>query len=361
MSVFEKQRLHRYEYWQGQMLRSADFESQLADTAQHRWWHNRALHNAFGVYQGLKASELTAGTLSGISIEAGVAYDCFGRELIVDIPQNIKLPVNVPPAPVTMVLLLRYEARADVSAQSTQELCWTSTSTQGTVIFVWMPENRVRLHDGVPLAEVEYKNTGPQLVATFVPPGARPIARPKIAGGATLPATTDWEPWTIDTPHDLQTGVTRLLPQMVGVQAKVDTSAAGFIQTPCYFAWLGGPLFSLTSGQLLPDLFTHLADESPTEFIFRMWFPQPPPQIEINIVHAAPALASGGFSVISDPNDFFPFARTQKLYVHWLACQMPPVIPYVPLRLRLQNESLLSVVLKNSDLLTTGLVNNLRK
>jgi hypothetical protein len=52
MSVFEKRPLERVRYWQGQMLRSADFRAQSADTAQHRWWHNRALHNAYGVYRG---------------------------------------------------------------------------------------------------------------------------------------------------------------------------------------------------------------------------------------------------------------------------------------------------------------------
>ena len=361
MSIFEKRRLHRYEYWQGQMLRSADFQSQLADTAQHRWWHNRALHNPFGVYQGLKASALTAsgGDLSGVTIDAGVAYDCFGRELIVDTPQNISLPINVPPAPVTMVLLVRYDAHADVSAQEMQEICWTGSSSQGTVTFLWLPEDRVRLHDGVPIAEVAYKD-GRTTLQTFVPPGARPIARPEVASGATLPSTTAWEPWTMDVPHDLQTGVSRLLPTMVGVQARVNTSAAGFTQTPCYFAWLGGPLFNRTSGQLLPDMFTHLAEESPAGFTFRMWFPQP--QIVFQETSGPGSVAPpSSYSAISNPGDFFPFARTQKLYVHWVALQMPPMVSYVPLRLRLLNALLLPEVLDGAALLKAKLAINLGK
>lgn len=360
MSVFEKRRLHRYEYWQGQMLRSSDFQSQLADTAQHRWWHNRALHNAFGVYQGLTASPLvTSGDLSGVGIALGVAYDCFGRELIVDTPQNINLPVNVPPGSLKMLLLVRYESQTDASAQSIQEICWSNAGTQGTVSFVWLPEDQVRLHDGVALARVVYTNGRPSLDTTFVPPGARPIARPKIASGATVPAATAWEPWTIDTPHFLQTGVSRLLPTEVGVQVRVDTSAAGFTQTPCYFASLGGPLLNSTSGLLLPDMFTSLADESPSGFTFRMWFP--PPVVVLEIAHPHDTFPIGGFQVINQPAQFFPFARTQKLYVQWLACQMPATVPYVPLSLRLQNELLLSVVLEDTALQKAKLAIDLMK
>src|SRR6516225_2672470 len=46
--------LQRLRYWQGQMLRSRDFRDQLAIEGQLRCWHNRAMHNAFGVASGFK-------------------------------------------------------------------------------------------------------------------------------------------------------------------------------------------------------------------------------------------------------------------------------------------------------------------
>jgi len=364
MTTFEKRRLDRFRYWQGQMLRSADFQAQAADTAQHRWWHNRALHNAFGVYQGLTAYALSdsSGQLSGVRIAPGVAYDCFGRELIVDSPQRIKLPVNVPPPPVKMWLLVRYDSQADCSAHAMEEICWSSSGTQGTVTFTWLPKDQVHLRDGVALAEVDYDSTGRNLSTTFVRPGARPISRPKIASGATVPAATVWGPWTIDTPIQIPSGGKVLRPTSIGVSTRIDTSAAGFTQTPCYFAWLAGPLFNASSGQLLPDMFCSLSDESPTGFTFQMWFPPPPPPIAlIELASPSASSASSGLQIIRSDTDFYPFARRQKLYVQWLACQMPTTVPYIPLQLRMLNEFLLPLVLQKPVLLNPAMAINIAK
>ncbi|MGY3036607.1 hypothetical protein ACVIIV_005777 [Bradyrhizobium sp. USDA 4354] len=344
MCDLEKRALQRIRYGHGQMLRSLDFRDQLADTAQHRWWHNRALHDAYGVYQGLTASAIASGgALVGLNVTEGVGVDCFGRELIVDSPQRVPVPVNVPPVPVTLVLLIRYEDRRDCHPEAMEEICWATSGTDGssTVSFKWMPLERTRVRDGVPLAQVIYDATGKPLVKTdFVPPGARPLARPGIATGATLPAKTAWEPWTIDVPQSA-TGAA-VQRTAVGVQTRIDTSAAGFRRRPCYFAWLAGPLFNRNTVRLLPDMFSSLTDESANGFTFRMWFPPSRPVIEIAIVSDEAA----GLSVISRPDDFFPFALQQKLYVQWVACEMPETLPYVPMRLRILNKFLLPLVLE---------------
>jgi hypothetical protein len=345
MSALEKRALQRVRYAQGQMLRSVDFRDQLADVAQHRWWHNRALHDAYGVYQGLTpAGVLSGGALVGVTIAAGVGVDCFGRELIVDSPQTVALPTNAPRRPVRMVLLIRYGNGGGSASQAMAEICWAVTAPQGasTVSFVWMPLDRVRLWHGVPLAEVIYGETGPsKLTADFVPPAARPIARPAIAAGETLPAKTAWQTWSVDAP--LQIGHTVLSHTPFGVRTRVDTSAAGFMRTPRYFAWLGGPLFNRNTATLLPDMFSSLADESATGFTFQMWFP-PEQLIELAFV-ANPT----GTQIIRTPEAFFPFARQQKLYVRWLACEMPPAVPYVPMSLRILNELLLPIVLQKVE------------
>src|SRR5439155_6053236 len=51
MASTEKRNLERVRYWQGQMLRSRDFNDIHATEEQRRWWHNRALHDAYGIYQ----------------------------------------------------------------------------------------------------------------------------------------------------------------------------------------------------------------------------------------------------------------------------------------------------------------------
>lgn len=355
MSLLEKRPLERVRYWQGQMLRSADFRAQNADSAQHRWWHNRALHNAYGVYQGLTtlatydSSSPLLSVLLSVQVAPGVAYDGFGRELIVESPQTITFPKDlpVPLPPMTLVLLMRYAVGNACHATANDEICWASTSPQssGTVTFSWVLSNRVNVCEGVPLGQVTHDGKGGIILdPSFVPPGSRPIARPAIETGATLPQTTAWQPWIINAPMPV-TGA-NFDPRPVGVKVRVDTSAAGFTRTPCYFAWLVGPLFNPDTGQLLPNMFSSLSEESATGFTFRMWFPRPQQQvILLALKHAAVNL-----QVIRNPNEFFPFAQQQKLYVEWIASEMPPTVPFVPLRLRILNQWLLPLVLKNVSL-----------
>ena len=44
--------LQRLRYWQGQKLLSRDFRDQVSYESELRWWHNRALHNAYGQNSG---------------------------------------------------------------------------------------------------------------------------------------------------------------------------------------------------------------------------------------------------------------------------------------------------------------------
>src|SRR5215472_16477607 len=89
MARLEKRKLDRFQYWQGQKLKSRDFRDIQADTAQHRWWHNRALHNAYGIYKGFGVS---VSTDPFVEVRPGVAYDCFGRELILQTTQTVSIP-----------------------------------------------------------------------------------------------------------------------------------------------------------------------------------------------------------------------------------------------------------------------------
>ena len=82
--VYEMQRL---KYWQGQKLLSRDFRDQTSYEAQLRWWHNRALHNAYGVSYGFAVTLLD----TRVRIDCGVAYDCYGRELVLQQPRELAL------------------------------------------------------------------------------------------------------------------------------------------------------------------------------------------------------------------------------------------------------------------------------
>src|SRR5678815_1790192 len=80
--------MQRLKYWQGQKLLSRDFRDQTSYEAQLRWWHNRALHNAYGVSYGFAVTLID----TRVRIDCGVAYDCYGRELILQAPRELVLP-----------------------------------------------------------------------------------------------------------------------------------------------------------------------------------------------------------------------------------------------------------------------------
>src|ERR1700677_1453915 len=104
MTKPEKRKLQRVQYWQGQMLRAQDFLNLQGVEAQRRWWHNRAIHNAYGVSEGLEAN-LTG---SVVSVSHRLTYDIFGRKFILERAQAVALPKKVPTDDPPMTLLFRY-------------------------------------------------------------------------------------------------------------------------------------------------------------------------------------------------------------------------------------------------------------
>src|SRR5438477_12013226 len=82
--------IERLEYWEGQLLRSGDFSGAQNADNQRRWWHNRALHNAYGISLGLTVTQ----DGDWLDVDCGVAYDCEGRELIV--PTGARVPIPKP-------------------------------------------------------------------------------------------------------------------------------------------------------------------------------------------------------------------------------------------------------------------------
>jgi hypothetical protein len=221
--------LQRLRCWQGQMLRSRDFRDQLAIEGQFRFWHNRAMHNAFGVVSGLKV------TLEGesVKIEPGIAYDGFGHELVLQRPHSSLLPPTNQP----MTLLACYkESRSYPSKNEVGEAC---VVPKGGLFaeepqFVWKASATLDPSDGVPLAELVVIEDAKKfsLKSDFTNPVVRAMARPKIVVAKTILGATPWEAWAVRGGGDA----------VFGFQATIDASAWGFTEPPCYFAWLQGPL-----------------------------------------------------------------------------------------------------------------------
>lgn len=335
MNRQENRRLERVQYWQGQRLRSKDFLDLEAVEAQRRWWHNRALHQAYGVHEGFAVSSAPGGIRNGVSVSRGVAYDVHGHELILERPQTIPLPVNLHAdhkGQATASLLIRYRPPRGSQQARLSEVCFGQKHAIaiGTCEFFWKLKQRVVPSDGVVIGNLRSSTGkfGPDydllLDPSFSPVAPRPIASPLLASGSTVPGNTPWQTWNF-----LSYGA-------VGVQTYIDTSAAGFTRIPCYFAWLQGPLWNPQTLQLVPAIFPSITGESVGGFTFRLWLTFPEPTVDFRTearVATATAAASAlpPMNFITDPDAFKIYAQQQKLYVNWIACQMRvPISSCVP-------------------------------
>ena len=91
--------LERLRNVDGEMLRSRDFRDRIAYDLELHWWHQRAVHQAFGVASGLDVSDPQGGELT---VAPGVAYDASGRDLVLLDQATVDLPTSGPP--ITLVL-----------------------------------------------------------------------------------------------------------------------------------------------------------------------------------------------------------------------------------------------------------------
>lgn len=229
----------RLRHSRGEALLGRDFADQSAQEDQLRWWHNRALHRAYGVTAGLEVTFIPPppATPDVAVVAPGIAYDCHGRELILDQPRRIPVPAGTE----TRYLVLSRHAGA-----------------ASGVTLRWLPPDTAATSDGVRLTA-----TGPD-APVVNPPQARPMARPRIGRGATIPGATAWQPWV---------EAIREPPWNLGVQVEIDTSAAVFTAAPCYFAQLTGRLWHSTNPLLLLVPFDHIAKPSKDRFTFRLLMP----------------------------------------------------------------------------------------
>ena len=397
--------LQRLRYWQGQKLLSRDFRDQASYESELRWWHNRALHNAYGVSYGFQV----ALDDTHVEINCGVGYDCYGRELILQVPKRMVVPE--PDEKFEPVTLVANIAAADQHISSREVLMGTvdCSPNRMTPTFQWKQSRCCQFVDGVPLAEISYEPSAPleslpanvrfppspdqkvyydaekklliaiegltpeeeaelrklsddpafaaaidKLVAAdqrtpvlnayFVQRRARAFTRPRIGSGATVAGDTAWDLWT----EIIRDPAGHKVPADLGVQVTVDTSGAGFTETPCYFAWLQGTLWDQVHLNFFPVPIVHIDRETYHRFRFRLWMPSiialigariryanvdpdlstgttPLQPVNMRFLNrgttANSAIANAQTQPRSFATDFVNFARQQKLSVCWMGIQ----------------------------------------
>jgi hypothetical protein len=274
--------LERLRWVPRQLVRSRDLRDQLNISAQLRWWHNRAVHDPFGVASGMEVT-LTADAQSA-TVQPGVAYDCAGRALRLLAPRIVSLPTGHESA------MLVARAR-DELALAEPELAWREAG-------------RLDPREWVPLVRLTFETGAPAVH----PLGsrARPLARPRLGYGMTPAEGTPWEPWV-------------LLETPIGLQVTLDTRAAGFTDVPCYFAWLQ---WQQVASSQLPYLYyfylavQYLEEPAIDRFVFRVRLPLG--LGDLRVTGGRPGIREGR---VRSAEELVSFARGQQLSVCWLGIQ----------------------------------------
>ena len=254
--------LQRLRYRPGQDLLSRDFRDQGRFDDEFRWWHNRAMHEAFGVRAGLSVHAVTTPGEERVDVDAGVAYDGFGREVILPAPATLPIPSGSGEAD-RRVLVIRYHSDDGDRTADALSSVWCHGSVRPKAELDWVLDRRLRPIDGVPLARVLYESGHPRFDAAFHPPAARALARPRMGSGSTVVGGTKWEIWDLG----VRPGV------LLALQVSIDTHAAGFTEPPCYFAWLQGGLETRLKADgpaLLLPLYSHVDAATVTGFRVRV-------------------------------------------------------------------------------------------
>lgn len=268
-------------FFNGQRLFASDLQTVDDFNREMRWLHNKSLHqpgigSGYPVYGQKGDREVTIGP--------GYALDSKGREIV--LIQNDVEPV--PPVaseedgtPVFFDLVVSFPDDADLEEAETRDgVC----AARGVVrlrerpTFCWVRLKRDELGNLLPasatlrteidaglrivLARAEVLECQlNRALSISVRRSARPSAQPYIACELVKP--TPWTNWEVTSGEN----VTRVL----GVTARIDTTKAGFLTTPCYNLRIDGPrLASIDQGGVqVPVLIASaafLSDPTPDGF-----------------------------------------------------------------------------------------------
>ena len=272
--------LERLRHIERELLRSRDVSASVMYETELMWWHQRAVHDSFGVATGLTVELEGAG--ASVLVAPGVAFDGYGRELRIAAPRRVALPDQVE----DRVTLLARFAPGRVGPNT----CGCDARFDEAEL-VWTAARRLDPRAGVPLAVLDSDGS----LSPVTGSRARPLARPRVAAGATRPDGTPWEAFSLfgSTAEG----------RAQGLEVRIDTRSAGFTSTPCCFAWLQWPRLSTGSPRDLVHALGLQFVERPgiDGFSFRIW--------------TFLALGTRGSA------ELVALARREQLWVSWLAVE----------------------------------------
>ncbi len=253
-------------FFDGQRLTAADLTAVQDYQRELRWLHNRSLHT-WGIAFGLEVIAKRGDR--AVTVQMGYALDCLGRDLILNTALSLPIPpvAGGPNDPAVFYLTISYLEDEDLQPEIRLGECDANGAVRlpEQARLRWQrpydnqPESSYRPGIDVILASIQILNC--KLAAEPSPKQrreARPAAQPYVAAGST-PGVASWE-------------IAGSVPEVVGVKARVDTSAAGFGGTPQYLAHVVGERQISPSEGFLDGL-ANISEATATGFLLTVVLP----------------------------------------------------------------------------------------
>jgi hypothetical protein len=218
--------LDRITWRNGQLLTAADLRDEQARLDRLRYLHVRYQHRTWGIVGGFSVA--AAGT-EAVHVGRGYALDIEGRDLLLPGSRTLQVPAGTA-AGLTMYLVISWDAGSSCCASTPdlKQLCPGKGNPllleQGAL--AWKTVEQVRMGYDVLLARVLVSNGElASEIDTTVQRRASSLGRSRVWSDVTLAGQTGWA------------NRSAMLPELI---VDIDTSDAGYIATPAYFAQLTG-------------------------------------------------------------------------------------------------------------------------
>ncbi len=229
--------MQRVAWRDGQTLASSDLADERRFRDRFRALHLRYQHRTWGVVEGLYVSAI--GTFA-VAVAPGYAIDAQGAELLLPLFVEVAIPNDVVASTTMYLTISRAEAFASCSPGPGISTLCVGASTPAPIeagALSWKTAAEVRSGRDVLLARgLVASGKLASALDGSVRRGAATMALPAMWSDETLSGQTGWSD--------------AVLVGNAEIRAQVDTSNAGFVTTPVYFARVVGASLA-TTGFLL--------------------------------------------------------------------------------------------------------------
>jgi hypothetical protein len=267
----------RITYRDGQLLTARDLNDEQRRHARLRAAHNQYLHGTWGIALGFQVQPMTGN--HAVVVGAGYAIDAEGRDIVLS--KTLALPVPDVGGPEVFVLTATFnESESSPRRRQIKGACQGDSDGE-RLSFQWQQARGARFGQQVPLVAVTVaQGTIQGALNLRVRRYARTDSRPHVNVETTEAGQTGWQVW----------GASQ--GQTFGLEIVVDTTEAGFHQTPQYFAVLHGDFSNQPNEAALftapgwpsgspvgfsPGTFGFITDASAESFTYRVTCVGQPP------------------------------------------------------------------------------------